>query len=139
MSRQKMYNREERRAMWDHACKLEAQAKAMKKSRVREKMPEQNPKLRIQNFSEVALGYTHDNALREASRCLQCKNSPCVEGCPVNVQIPAFIKKPSSVDDTSPKTHPAISAPAIYLSILAISICKSRLTIPARLWFALSI
>jgi glutamate synthase (NADPH) small chain len=93
MSRQKMYNREERRAMWDHACKLEAQAKAMKKSRVREKMPEQNPKMRIQNFSEVALGYTHDNALREASRCLQCKNSPCVEGCPVSVQIPAFIKK----------------------------------------------
>ena len=93
MSRQKMYNREERRAMWDHTCKLEAQAKAMKKSRVREKMPEQNPKMRIQNFSEVALGYTHDNALREASRCLQCKNSPCVEGCPVSVQIPAFIKK----------------------------------------------
>ena len=93
MSRQKMYNREERRAMWDHSCKLEAQAKAMKKSRVREKMPEQNPKMRIQNFSEVALGYTHDNALREASRCLQCKNSPCVEGCPVSVQIPAFIKK----------------------------------------------
>jgi glutamate synthase (NADPH) small chain len=93
MSRQKMYNREERRAMWDHACKLEAQAKAMKRSRVREKMPEQNPKQRIQNFSEVALGYTHDNALREASRCLQCKNSPCVEGCPVSVQIPAFIKK----------------------------------------------
>ncbi len=93
ISRQKMYNREERRAMWDHACKLEAKAKAMKKSRVREKMPEQNPKLRIQNFNEVALGYTHDNALREASRCLQCKNSPCVEGCPVNVQIPAFIKK----------------------------------------------
>jgi glutamate synthase (NADPH/NADH) small chain len=91
--RQKMYNREERRAMWDHACKLEAKAKAIKKSRVREKMPEQDPKLRIQNFSEVALGYTHENALREASRCLQCKNSPCVEGCPVNVQIPAFIKQ----------------------------------------------
>ena len=93
MSRQKMYNREERRAMWDHACKLEAQAKAMKKSRVREKMPEQNPKLRIQNFNEVALGYTRDNALREASRCLQCKKPACVEGCPVNVQIPAFIKQ----------------------------------------------
>ena len=56
-------------------------------------MPEQNPKLRIQNFSEVALGYTDENALKEASRCLQCKNSPCVEGCPVSVQIPAFIKQ----------------------------------------------
>jgi len=93
MSRQKMYNREERRAMWDHACKLEAQAKAMKKSRVREKMPEQNPKLRIQNFNEVALGYTRENALREAARCLQCKKPACVEGCPVNVQIPTFIKQ----------------------------------------------
>lgn len=93
MSRQKMYNREERRAMWDHACKIEAQAKAMKKSRVREKMPEQNPKLRIQNFNEVALGYTRENALREAARCLQCKKPACVEGCPVNVQIPAFIKQ----------------------------------------------
>jgi len=65
----------------------------MKKSKVRQKMPEQNPKQRIQNFSEVALGYTDVNALKEASRCLQCKKPPCVEGCPVNVQIPEFIKK----------------------------------------------
>ncbi len=91
--RQRMYNREEKRAVWDHACKLEAQAQAMKKSKVREKMPEQNPKQRIQNFNEVALGYTISNALREAGRCLQCKNSPCIEGCPVNVPIPAFIKQ----------------------------------------------
>lgn len=91
--RQKMYNREERRAMWDHECRLEAQAKAMKRTKVRQKMPEQNPKMRIQNFSEVALGYTDTNALKEASRCLQCKNAPCVEGCPVNVPIPAFIKQ----------------------------------------------
>jgi glutamate synthase (NADPH/NADH) small chain len=92
MLRQQMYNREERRAMWDHTCKLEAQIK-VKKSKKREKMPEQNPKLRIQNFNEVALGYQRENALKEASRCLSCKNSPCVEGCPVNVQIPLFIKK----------------------------------------------
>jgi glutamate synthase (NADPH/NADH) small chain len=91
--RGRMYDREERRALWDHKCKLEAQAKAMKKSKVRERMPEQEPKLRIQNFSEVALGYARENALREAMRCLNCKNMPCVEGCPVNVQIPAFIKK----------------------------------------------
>jgi len=91
--RQKMYNREERRALWDHKCKLEFQAKQLKKTKKREKMPEQDPKRRIQNFNEVALGYTRENALREASRCLQCKNSPCVEGCPVNVNIPAFIKK----------------------------------------------
>ena len=91
--RQKMYNREERRALWDHQCKLEFQAKQLKKSKKREKMPEQDPKLRIQNFNEVTLGYTRENAIREASRCLQCKNMPCVEGCPVNITIPAFIKK----------------------------------------------
>ncbi|MCX8111085.1 MAG: bifunctional dihydroorotate dehydrogenase B NAD binding subunit/NADPH-dependent glutamate synthase [Syntrophorhabdaceae bacterium] len=90
--RGKMYSREERRAMWDHKCKLEAKEKAAKKARKREPMPEQNPKVRIQNFNEVALGYTRENALREASRCLNCKNMPCVEGCPVNVQIPKFIK-----------------------------------------------
>jgi glutamate synthase (NADPH) small chain len=91
--RQKMYNREERRAMWDHKCKLESQAKQLRKTKKREKMPEQDPKLRIQNFDEVALGYTRENAIREASRCLQCKNMPCVEGCPVNITIPAFIKQ----------------------------------------------
>lgn len=91
--RQKMYNREERRALWDHQCKIEAKTKGPKKSKKREKMPEQDPKVRIQNFTEVALGYTRDNALREAARCLQCKKPPCVEGCPVNIDIPGFIKR----------------------------------------------
>lgn len=94
MLRQQMYNREERRAMWDHTCRMEAQVEAAaKKLKKREKMPEQAPKLRIQNFDEVALGYTRENALREASRCLGCKKPACVEGCPVNVKIPEFIKK----------------------------------------------
>ncbi len=93
MARQKMYNREERRALWDHQCKLEFQAKQLKKTKRRERMPEQDPKKRIQNINEVALGYTREKAIREASRCLQCKNMPCVEGCPVNITIPAFIKK----------------------------------------------
>ncbi len=92
MLRQQMYNREERRAMWDHTCRLEAQVEA-KRPKTREKMPEQEPKLRIQNFGEVALGYTRENALREASRCLGCKKPACVEGCPVNVQIPQFVGK----------------------------------------------
>ena len=91
--RQKMYNREERRALWDHKCKIDAQEKAVKKARKRVKMPEQAPKMRIQNFLEVALGYTKDNAMMEAQRCLGCKKPPCVEGCPVNVQIPQFIAK----------------------------------------------
>ncbi|NLL04793.1 MAG: NADPH-dependent glutamate synthase [Clostridiaceae bacterium] len=55
-------------------------------------MPEQEPNIRNKNFLEVALGYTEDMAKEEAQRCLQCKHKPCVAGCPVNVQIPEFIK-----------------------------------------------
>ncbi len=54
-------------------------------------MPEQDAKERARNFTEVALGYTEEMAKNEAQRCLQCKNMPCVAGCPVNVQIPEFI------------------------------------------------
>lgn len=57
------------------------------------KMPEQAPDVRNKNFDEVALGYTLEMAKQEASRCLNCKNAPCVSGCPVNVKIPDFIKK----------------------------------------------
>lgn len=55
-------------------------------------MPEQPPLERIQNFKEVALGYTLEDAVEEATRCLQCKHKPCVDGCPVNVPIPEFIE-----------------------------------------------
>lgn len=56
-------------------------------------MPQQDPAVRIHNMSEVALGYTEDEALVEANRCLQCKNKPCVQGCPVGIDIPAFIHR----------------------------------------------
>jgi glutamate synthase (NADPH/NADH) small chain len=56
------------------------------------KIPEQEPNVRNKNFLEVALGYTEDMAVEEANRCLQCKNKPCIAGCPVNVKIPEFIK-----------------------------------------------
>ena len=56
-------------------------------------MPSQDPNVRNKNFLEVALGYTEEQALDEAARCLNCKNHPCVGGCPVNVKIPEFIKK----------------------------------------------
>ncbi|MFH0748878.1 MAG: NADPH-dependent glutamate synthase [Candidatus Bathyarchaeota archaeon] len=58
----------------------------------RVKMPTQNPSLRATNFQEVPLGLSIEMAMREAQRCLNCKNKPCVEGCPVNVPIPQFIK-----------------------------------------------
>jgi len=54
-------------------------------------MPEQDPNVRNRNFDEVALGYTEEMAKEEATRCLNCKNRPCVSGCPVNVRIPDFI------------------------------------------------
>lgn len=66
---------------------------AEKKERIpRQKMPEQDPKVRAKNFNEVPYGYTPELAQLEASRCLQCKKPKCVEGCPVEIDIPAFIK-----------------------------------------------
>jgi glutamate synthase (NADPH) small chain len=56
-------------------------------------MPEQDPKVRAKNFQEVACGYRLEDALREAERCLQCPDEPCVRGCPVSIDIPAFIQK----------------------------------------------
>lgn len=60
-------------------------------SPVKVAMPEQPPLERGRNFLEVALGYTEEQAVEEATRCLQCKNKPCVDACPVNVPIPEFI------------------------------------------------
>ncbi len=56
-------------------------------------MPTQAPEVRAHNFKEVALGYTRQLADEEAARCLNCKNKPCVAGCPVNIDIPGFIMK----------------------------------------------
>lgn len=61
-------------------------------------MPSQEPNVRNKNFLEVALGYTEEQALDEAARCLNCKNHPCVSGCPVQVKIPEFIKKITEKD-----------------------------------------
>lgn len=59
----------------------------------KEKMPVQDPGVRAHNFDEVALGYSEEQALAEASRCLNCKTRPCVDGCPVGVRIPDFIAR----------------------------------------------
>lgn len=59
----------------------------------RNPMPTQSPEVRARNFDEVALGYSKETAVDEAMRCLNCKNMPCVDGCPVKIHIPEFISK----------------------------------------------
>jgi glutamate synthase (NADPH) small chain len=67
--------------------------KETKKEKIpRQPMPEQKPEIRRRNFEEVPLGYTPDLAVKEAGRCLQCKKPSCIEGCPVSIEIPAFIQ-----------------------------------------------
>lgn len=65
----------------------------MNKQNTKTPMPSQEPNIRNSNFDEVALGYDEEMAVNEAERCINCKNKPCVDGCPVNVRIPEFIGK----------------------------------------------
>ncbi|SNQ62399.1 NADPH-dependent glutamate synthase [Candidatus Methanoperedens nitratireducens] len=64
----------------------------------RQKMPEQDPAVRKSNFNEVALGFTEEQAVKEAKRCLQCKKPSCMKGCPVEVKIPAFLDRVAKGD-----------------------------------------
>ena len=64
-------------------------ADVLKKVPVRE----QDPKERATNFEEVCLGYNAEEAMEEATRCINCKNAKCIQGCPVAINIPAFIKE----------------------------------------------
>ena len=68
------------------------------RSPTKNKMPVQDPVLRSSNFDEVALGYTEEQAIDEAKRCLGCKHKPCVSGCPVQIDIPAFIAEVAKGD-----------------------------------------
>lgn len=78
-------------------------------------MPEQDPKVRGKNFQEVTLGYTAELAQAEATRCLQCKAAPCRKGCPVEINIPAFIKhiKEGDLDASIATIKEANSLPAV--------------------------
>ena len=64
----------------------------------RNEMPVQEPEIRNKNFSEVALGYTPEQAIDEAQRCLNCKTKPCIAGCPVKIHIPEFIEQVAKGD-----------------------------------------
>jgi glutamate synthase (NADPH/NADH) small chain len=78
-------------------------------------MPKQKPKVRRRNFNEVALGYTEEQAVAEANRCLQCPKPQCVQGCPVEVNITAFIKliREGKFDEAVKKVKEKNSLPAI--------------------------
>ena len=78
-------------------------------------MPVQDPQVRAHNFSEVALGYTHEMAIDEAKRCLNCKNRPCVQGCPVNISIPDFINclKQDDIEGAYNVINKSSSLPAV--------------------------
>lgn len=78
-------------------------------------IPKQSPEERINNFDEVALGYTEENALEEADRCLQCPNPQCIKGCPVDVDIPGFIQliKEQKFVESANKVKDTNALPAI--------------------------
>ncbi len=71
---------------------MENEKKEKKEKVPRQPMPEQDPKERIKNFNEVPLGYNAETAVLEAKRCIMCKKPGCISGCPVDVDIPGFVK-----------------------------------------------
>lgn len=95
-------------------------------------MPTQDAKVRAHNFNEVATGYTAEMAVGEAARCLNCKNKPCVSGCPVNIDIPSFIAKIKDKDFEG-----AYKTISVYSSLPAVcgrvcpqeSQCESKCTL----------
>ncbi len=100
MHRQLRFQNEEKDSIsqYEEECKLkEAKAgvrrtvKTIAEKRV--KMPEQEPKERVKNFAEVALGFTKEMAIAEAERCLDCKKPLCINGCPVGIDIPGFLRE----------------------------------------------
>ena len=91
------YYKEERAAEWREELRKKIKSKDRTEIE-RVKMPEQNPNLRKQNNIEVNLGLTSLQAVTEAQRCLDCVNPTCISGCPVNINIPKFIKKIESGD-----------------------------------------
>ena len=86
-------------------------ADVLKKVPVRE----QDPKVRAANFEEVCLGYNQEEAMEEAARCINCKNAKCIQGCPVAINIPGFIKevKDGNIEEAYKVIGQASALPAI--------------------------
>ena len=98
-------------------------------------MPTQAPEVRAHNFQEVALGYTTEIAMDEANRCLNCKNQPCVSGCPVNIHIPEFIAqvKAGNFEEAYQIINKTSSLPAVCGRVCPQeSQCESKCTLGIR-------
>ena len=98
----------------------------------RNEMPTQEPQVRAKNFDEVALGYTEELALLEAARCLNCKNAPCVNGCPVNINIPQFIShiKDNNFEEAYSEIAKNSSLPAVCGRVCPQELqCESKCTL----------
>lgn len=99
LKRLNTYKTFEQQSTQTHECKLltsfhttTQSAQAVEKAKIRVPMREQDPKIRGDNFNEVPFGYSEAEAIAEAKRCIQCKNPLCATACPVQINIPAFIK-----------------------------------------------
>ncbi|MBQ1482988.1 MAG: NADPH-dependent glutamate synthase [Erysipelotrichaceae bacterium] len=98
-------------------------------------MPTQAPEVRAHNFKEVALGYSEETAINEANRCLNCKNQPCVSGCPVNIHIPEFIAqvKEGNFEEAYKIINQTSSLPAVCGRVCPQeSQCESKCTLGIR-------
>lgn len=100
MKRQAMYDNVATKKILDkqerdegHVCHIGGIGEEVRDKKKRVPILEQDPKVRATNFDEVCLGYTAEEAMLEARRCLNCKNPQCVPGCPVTINIPAFIQQ----------------------------------------------
>ena len=95
----------------------------------RNQMPTQDPRIRAHNFDEVALGYSEETAINEAMRCLNCKNMPCVDGCPVKIHIPEFISaiKEGDFEGAYQIITKSSSLPAVCGRVFPSSVCQKQL------------
>jgi len=107
----------------------------------REPMEQQDPHVRRHNFEEVALGFTEEQAVREAQRCLSCKKQPCVSGCPVEIDIPSFVSLVGErrFDDAIDKVREMNSLPAICGRVCPQEDQCEKLCILGKKWEPVSI